>query len=73
MMRRHPNGWVLKCDISGFFMSINKELLADMLEDFLKERYNGWDLEEVINLIRIIVLHSPEKNCIKKGNLALWK
>lgn len=70
---KHPDGWVVNCDIQGFFMAIPKKLLADRLEMFLRERYKGSDLEEIVWLVRMIALHCPEKKCIRKGDLSLWK
>lgn len=72
-LQQYPNGWILKCDLKGFFMSINRELLADMLEKFIREKYLKDDTEEVVWLTRMIVTHAPEKNCIRKGDLSLWK
>lgn len=64
--------WILKCDLRGFFMSIDKPLLAQMLEDFLEEKYHGEDKEFVIRLTKQVVLHQPELRCRRKGDLALW-
>lgn len=71
-MGRHPEGWVMKCDIRCFFMNINKPRLAEMLEAFIRENYTGKDREEIIRLVRMIALHCPEKNCKRKGDLSLW-
>ena len=71
-MHEHPDGWVLKCDIRCFFMNIRKEKLADMLEQFIAEHYTGEDIEPIQWLVRMIVMHRPEKRCIRKGDLTLW-
>ncbi len=71
-MTAHPNGWVLKCDLRCFFMSIDKPLLADALDKFIHENYHAADVEEVASLVRQIVLHQPEMKCIRKGDLKLW-
>ena len=71
-MKKHPNGWVLKCDLRCFFMSIDKNLLADMVDKFIKTNYHASDTEEIANLCRQIILHRPELKCIRKGDLGLW-
>lgn len=71
-MRRHPDGWILKCDIHCFFMNINKQRLAEMLEEFIMREYRGEDMEKILWLVKMIVLHCPEKNCKQKGDLGLW-
>lgn len=72
MMERHPNGWVVKCDLQGFFMSIDRKLLADRLEDRIRLNYKHSDIEDIVWLCRIIALHAPEENCEKRGNLKIW-
>ena len=71
-MKRHPNGWVLKCDLQCFFMNIDKNLLAEMVDAFVKTNYHASDTEEIANLCKQIILHRPEKKCIRKGDLGLW-
>ena len=71
-MRQHPDGWILKCDIRCFFMNIKKARLADMLESFISENYNGRDIDHIQWLVRMIVMHRPEKRCIRKGDMTLW-
>jgi len=51
--------WIFKGDIQNFFMSINKNILADNLEKFISERYNGLHKARWINLIRMEALHRP--------------
>lgn len=67
------DAWILKMDIKSFFMSINKELLANMLDDFIVEHYENpkkkWKLRQ---LCYQIVMHHPELNCEKRGDISLW-
>lgn len=65
--------WILKCDMKGFFMSIHKPTLWKMLEKFIKERYKGKDIEQLLWLAKMVTLHSPEKNCVIKGDKGLLK
>ena len=65
--------YVLKCDLQGFFVSIHKPTLWAMLERFIKERYKGADISQLLWLTKTVVLHCPEKSCIVKGNREMWK
>lgn len=65
--------YVFKGDMKGFFMSIHKPTLWKMLEIFIKETYKGRHMEQVLWLTKMIVLHSPEKNCIVKGDYKILK
>ena len=59
--------YILKLDIKGFFMNINKELLHKRLITFVKEKYYQTDRELVLSIIDIIISNDPTKNCIVKG------
>lgn len=72
-MQNNPDKWVLKCDIKNFFMSIDKKLLAEQLDKFIRDMYKGEDIEEILSLTHQIVMHRPELNCIRKGDLDLWE
>lgn len=65
--------YILRCDLQGFFMSIHKPTLWRMLENFIKCRYKGADIDQLLWLTRMVVLHCPEKNCIIKGNRESWR
>ena len=64
--------WVMKMDLQGFFMSIDKRLLLEKLERFIEERYHGEDKGEVMWLTEKIVLHAPEKNCVRRSEMSEW-
>lgn len=57
--------WILKCDLQGFFMSIDRRLLFGLLERTIREKYKGGDIEWWLNLWRMVVLHDPAESCIK--------
>ena len=65
--------YILKCDLKGFFMSIDKRLLWKMLEKFLRENYISPDIEWLLWITKMVVLHRPELKCIKKCSKKLWK
>lgn len=64
--------YVLKLDIQGFFMHINKNVLYQKLEKFINEKYNKADKELVIKLCKQIIYNEPTKNCIIKGKRTNW-
>ena len=64
--------WVLKCDLQGFFMSINRSLLYRLLEKVIREKYHGSDIEWWLWLWKKVVLHDPTRNCVRVGDLSLW-
>ncbi|MBQ6747059.1 MAG: RNA-directed DNA polymerase [Bacteroidaceae bacterium] len=65
--------WILKIDISGYFMSIDRQLLYDTIERFLKDKYEGNDLSILLWLLRKTIFNRPEKNCVLKVPRWRWK
>ena len=66
--------YVLKMDIQSFFMSIDKSLLANMLDSFIVAVYPNNRKKETLRwLCRLIIMHHPERNCIKKSPDSEWK
>jgi RNA-directed DNA polymerase len=66
------NCYILKLDLQGFFMSINKETLFAKLEQFINEKYKNSDKDFLIKLCKQIIFNDPTKNCIIKGNKSDW-
>lgn len=64
--------YIGKFDMQGFFMSIHKPTLNRMLQEFVDERYGGGDKDTIKWLTECIVLHCPEKNCIRKSSMEMW-
>ena len=65
--------FIAKFDLKGFFTSIDKVLLNTMLQQFIDTKYFGEDKSIIKELVRMIVMHCPEKNCILKSNPKMWK
>lgn len=65
--------WVLKYDLKGFFMSINRAMVTDKLCRFIRGRYKGEDIETLIYLTRLTLLNSPADNCIIQGDPKEWE
>lgn len=65
--------YIMKLDLQGFFMSINKKMLASMVDDFVVENYhNEADKDTLRSLCRTVVLHEPEKNCERHSPTSYW-
>jgi len=67
------DAWILKMDIKSFFMSIDKQLLADIIDNFIIKHYPENRKKETLRaLCQMIILHHPENNCERRGDLELW-
>jgi hypothetical protein len=64
--------WVMKVDLKGFFMSIDKALLAELIDGFIVKYYDGPDVEDLRFVSRVVVLHCPEKNCERHSPASFW-
>lgn len=64
--------WIGKFDLCGFFMSIHKPTLWKMLEKFINEKYGGEDKKLLLYLVKKVVLHNPERNCVMKTPKEMW-
>lgn len=65
--------WVLKGDISGFFMAIDRRMLWNIVEDVVRSEYRGENVEWWLWLWRMVIMNAPEKDCVRVGNLRLWE
>lgn len=65
--------YVLKLDINGFFMSINKNILFTKLSAFVKEKYTGGDQSLLLALCKIIIFNDPTHHCTIKGQRSNWQ
>ena len=70
MMGREEE-WYVKCDIEGFFMSIDKEVLMGLVEEVVRESVKE-NVDWWLWLARVIVMHRPERDCEIHGNPKLW-
>ena len=66
------NCWIMKLDLQGFFMSIDKALLADLIDRFILKYYTGSDIEDLRFLCQTVILHCPEKNCERHSPASYW-
>ena len=64
--------YIMKLDLKGFFMSIDKKMLAAMIDEFILQYYKGEDIDDLRYLCQVVVLHEPEKNCERHSPVHYW-
>jgi len=67
--------YILKLDISGYFMAINKDILFEQVKTKLQQKSNkiNFDLPLILYLIEKTIYYQPTKNYIIKGDKADWE
>lgn len=65
--------WILKLDIKGYFMHINKNILLEKLNEFIDENYKFKDKNTILWLCKKIINNDPTKNCRRKSPKSKWK
>lgn len=65
--------YIMKLDLQGFFMSIDKSMLARMIDKFIVKYYTGSDIDDLRYLCQVVVLHCPENNCERHSPREMWK
>ena len=66
---------VLKLDIKGYFMAMDRSILYQKIEKTLNRFWEeaGFDLDLILYLIRQVIFHDPTKNCRIKGAWKDWQ
>lgn len=64
--------FILKMDIEGFFMTIDKKILKKSLFEFVEEKYHSYDKDIILFLIEKILENDPTINCTVKGKKEKW-
>ena len=57
------DAYVLKLDISGFFMNIDKQILFEFIKSSVEKKYTSDDKSILLSLCYKIVFNEPTKNC----------
>jgi hypothetical protein len=65
--------YILKMDIKGYFMHINKNILLEKLVKIINEKYFEKDKEKIIYLCEIIINNDSVSNCVRKSPREKWK
>jgi RNA-directed DNA polymerase len=60
------DAYYLQCDLSNYFLSINRDILYNLLIKYIHKEENIW-------LIKKILFHDPRKNYYSKASKKLWK
>ena len=64
--------YILKLDIAGFFMHINRNILFDRLNQFIVKNYHSPEKQLIIEICKKLVYYNPAENCIIKGSREDW-
>lgn len=66
--------FVLKLDIKGYFMAMERSILYERVEKTLNcfREAVDFDVDLVLYLIRKVIFHDPTKHCIIKGTKEDW-
>ena len=68
--------YVLKCDLKSFFMTINKQLLYNKIDELIKNKVYPTNIEQykfTTWLANIIINNEPQKDCILKHSKKKWE
>ena len=70
----HNDCYILKLDVKGYFMSIQRALLFSIVKTTLLKYKNktDFDLQLVLDLLELIIFNDPTKNYIMKGKKRDW-
>lgn len=67
--------YILKLDIQGYFMSINRDLLFIQVSNLLNSKAHRIDfnLELILGLIRLTIHNDSTDGCVVKGSRSDWE
>ena len=65
--------YVLKLDVRGFFMHIDKRILFAELQHFIDEKYRAADKPLLLALCREVIDNDPTQNCVIKSKRHQWQ
>ncbi|MFT6782025.1 MAG: RNA-directed DNA polymerase [Saprospiraceae bacterium] len=64
--------YILKLDIQGFFMHINKNILHKRLSRFIDEKYHNTNKTLILELCHKVIFNDAAGKCIIKGKSSDW-
>ena len=64
--------YILRCDIRGFFMNIDRGLLCRMVDDFIVSNYGGADIDLVRKLTTMVIENDPIVGCHINSSYNKW-
>lgn len=72
-MLEHRDLWVAKWDISGYFNSIDRQMLRNKVFSFVEQLYKGDDIDDLLFLIDSTLSYDPSEGCIRRSPRDMWK
>ncbi|MFA4907159.1 MAG: reverse transcriptase domain-containing protein [archaeon] len=68
------DGYILKLDIKGYFMAMNRKLLFEKVKSVLLANGSKLDFDFllILYLLEKTIFHDPTENCIIKGKYSDW-
>jgi hypothetical protein len=64
--------YILKLDIQGFFMHINKDILYKRLSQFIQKKYHKTNKTLILELCHKVIFNDAAGKCIIKGKSSDW-
>ena len=64
--------YILKLDIQGYFMAINRVLLYKKIKTVLEKNSGKLTFDLILYLLEKVIFNDPTKNCIIKGKKSDW-
>lgn len=65
--------WIMKIDLSGFFMSIDREWLCSLIIEVINVHYHGKHKDTLLYLVPIIITSDFTKNAKRLVPMERWK
>ena len=65
--------WIVGGDFANFFMSIDKEILWEYVEQLIMDEYTGDDKQALLYMMRTTIFHRCQDNYFKKSPEELWQ
>jgi len=70
------DAWVLKLDILGYFMQIDRKILYSLIRkklDAYHAKHQCWWYDLAIYLLKLVIFNDPTQNCIIRGSAEDWQ
>lgn len=76
-IKEMSNGYRYSCyvstmDVSGFFMSIDKEVAYNIFRYYSDLYYKVSDRHDKLMILKKLMKHNPTEDCIRKSPIRLW-
>lgn len=68
----NANLYLGKFDLHSCYMSTDKQILWDKIQQLVVEKYKGADIDTLLYLLKITIFHRPQDYCERRGDLSLW-